>query len=329
MHRGRHISFQWHIDRRYSRKTGGGSAPTLLLIATISPSIQLEVIENSHHNACRKVCIWQGSWLIANWRRFRQHVCHMVSLPQVLTLVQLRLEALYVEQGFLAVYFDMATVHFSRATLLRSQDVRKIIWIVSRLEAKWLKYPLWCWNSDRNREVGPTDCRLCAAANFCGSSYDVLFPTADSIVLPVCKAVMNIKAMHKYCSRVCLKVQTPFILGTYAKQVRKVPIEIVESIRSSIYLSTRLSLERHIMILVIVWQKTYTSHLSDWSLNWRQTLFCGGRTWGKRKICRSKHSRSRLLVHIALDEDRLWLSVSLLLKHECSASCVKCWNANL
>ena len=51
----------------------------------------------------------------------------MVSLPQVLTLVQLRLEALYVEQGFLAVYFDMATVHFSRATLLRSQDVRKII----------------------------------------------------------------------------------------------------------------------------------------------------------------------------------------------------------
>jgi hypothetical protein len=37
------------------------------------------------YSACRKVCIQQGSWLIANKRGFRHHVCHMVSLPQICT----------------------------------------------------------------------------------------------------------------------------------------------------------------------------------------------------------------------------------------------------
>jgi len=39
------------------------------------------------HSACRRVCIQQVSWLIANKRGFRHHGCHMVSLPQICTAI--------------------------------------------------------------------------------------------------------------------------------------------------------------------------------------------------------------------------------------------------
>ena len=45
--------------------------------------LQLEVAEIWYHNACIKVCIQHWTWLIANGRRLRHHVCQIVILPQV------------------------------------------------------------------------------------------------------------------------------------------------------------------------------------------------------------------------------------------------------
>jgi hypothetical protein len=67
-------------ERRCNTQAG---ATTLLAIIKTSHFVQLEVTEIRIHNACRKVCIRYGTWLIANGRRLWHHVCQMIVLPQV------------------------------------------------------------------------------------------------------------------------------------------------------------------------------------------------------------------------------------------------------
>lgn len=49
--------------------------------------IQLEFSETQDHYAFRRVCTGHVPWMIANGRRLRQHICRVVSLPQVCSAV--------------------------------------------------------------------------------------------------------------------------------------------------------------------------------------------------------------------------------------------------
>ena len=75
--------------------------------------VQSDVAESYGHNDCRKF-VYGGGLADSEVDGMRQYVYHMVTLPQIARQKH-HLNIRHSERCFLRLYFELTTVHFSRA----------------------------------------------------------------------------------------------------------------------------------------------------------------------------------------------------------------------